>query len=154
MKMEILASVSSGLFPNIKPGGPGELLARLENGARVIVRYDDGAHTVVRYLHGPYASAEVERLGLAAAGVVRIRQQPDGFWKIFGPPELAGTPEEIPVELRGRHGNMVNGVKYKYEQHASIKLHRVIPGELRRVVRVPLIWLETITEKVGCDDPP
>lgn len=140
---EILGTVE--LFPNIHDAPAGAMVARLDNGARaVVVVGDDGGATVVSFLHGPYIEVELDRLGLAGAKLIRVRERPDDFWSTGPtPPELAAIPMQIPAELRGRVGTVMGvGGGYKYDVTAQVRLHRVRPGEPRETLALPLIWLE------------
>ena len=139
-----LVRLDSGLFPNIA-SEPGDMLARLDDGARVLCRPGaDARLVIVRYVHGPYTEHEAERLGLKGAKIVRVRDVPEGRWADGPmPADLEHAATTIPSPLRGRLGTLTRlGHGNKYSQTAEVKMHRLTPGAPRENMNLPLVWLE------------
>ena len=166
-KIEWAAKVGGGLglFPNLAGAPAGSVLARQQDGCRVLLAPDStGELVVVRYLHGPDWRGEMERLGILDKRIVRIRENPDDRWaKGPCPRDLEpyiGKP--IPEELRGRVGSVV-GVRpdvYKYAYLVLLQLHRrkgdTTPGQPRKPrekIEVPFIWLEAVPEEPAHGNP-
>jgi hypothetical protein len=140
-----------GLFPNLAEETEGSALARLKNGARVLLHANGaGEQEIVRYIHGPSYGTELERLGIADQKFLRVRQVPDHTWENGPcPPELADfVGKSIPEHLRGCVGTVLGVGPYKYAATVRLELHRPkrglpgVPRQPREKLALPFIWLE------------